>query len=74
MSRKIATDRVSEVLKHWREDGKLYVTPPSSRDVEVAQRVVYLVENILFGEDYHYEFAVSFSGGPYKEPTVPDEE
>lgn len=49
-NRKQAVDAVASVLKDWREDGKLYVTPPSSRDVEVAQRLVFLVERILKDE------------------------
>lgn len=51
--RSLAVNAVASVLKDWREDGKLYVTPPSSKDVEVAQKLVYLMEKIMKGEDRH---------------------
>lgn len=38
---------VSHVLKTWREDGTSYVTPPSSKDVQVAEQITYLVERAL---------------------------
>lgn len=42
-----AVNSTAAVLKHWREDGRLYTTPPSSKDVEIAQRIVRMVEKIL---------------------------
>jgi len=45
--RSIAVNAVAGILQNWREEGKLYTTPPSSIDVQTAERIVYLVEKIL---------------------------
>jgi len=49
--RKVTVNAVAGMLQTWREDGRLYTTPPSSKDVQVAERIVYRVEKLLKEED-----------------------